>query len=273
MGCSERAGVTHPVVMPDPVRFTLIGGATALIEFSGVRFLTDPTFDPAGTEFRSGGYVLQRTSDPAARPASVLPVDAVLLSHDHHFDNLDASGRQFLPRARRALTTQAGAGRLGGNAIGLAPWESYSFAAPGGGQVTVTATPARHGPEGGDRGPVIGFVLTDPAASENTTYISGDTVWYEAITEIAGRFRVSYAFLFMGAARVEAVGPQHLTLTAEEGIKVAKALPDARIIPLHFEGWRHFSENRAAIERAFQDAGLEKRLLWGEPGVCLDLNR
>ena len=82
----------HPVIMSDPVRFTLIGGATALIEFSGIRFLTDPTFDRAGAEFRSGSYVLERISDPAARPETVLPVDAVLLSHDHHFDNLDASG-------------------------------------------------------------------------------------------------------------------------------------------------------------------------------------
>ena len=67
---------------------------------------------------------------------------------------------------------------------------------------TVTATPARHGPAGGDRGPVIGFVLTDCNAGENTTYISGDTVWYEGLAEVAARFEIHYAVLFMGAARV-----------------------------------------------------------------------
>jgi len=261
----------HPVTMSDPVRFTLIGGATALIEFSGIRFLTDPTFDRTGAEFRFGSYVLERISDPAAGPDSVLPVHAVLLSHDHHFDNLDASGRHFLARADCVLTTHAGAERLGGNAIGLAPWESYSIATPGGAQVTVTATPARHGPAGGDRGPVIGFVLTDSTAGEKTTYISGDTVWYEGVAEAAARFRIYYAVLFMGAARVEAVGPHHLTLTAVEGVEVARALPGARIIPLHFEGWRHFSEGREAIERAFRIAGLDERLFWGEAGVRLDL--
>ncbi len=254
--------------MPHPVRFTLIGGATALIEFSGVRFLTDPTFDPAGAEFRSGSYVLERIAGPALSAGAVLPVNAVLLSHDHHFDNLDGSGREFLPRADRVITTHAGAERLGGNAIGLAPWESYSI-----GGVVVTATPARHGPADGDRGPVIGFVLTDSTAAGNTTYISGDTVWYEAIAEVAARFRIRYAFLFMGAARVAAVGRHHLTLTAEEGVKAAKALPDALIIPLHFEGWRHFSENRGDIEGAFNRAGLGTRLFWGQPGVQLDLAR
>ena len=267
----ETADGGDKPTMSDAVYFTYIGGATALIEFSGVRFLTDPTFDSAGAEFRSGSYVLERISDPAAVPGGVLPVNAVLLSHDHHFDNLDASGRHFLMRADRVLTTKAGAERLGGNAIGLAPWESCSIATPGGAQVAVTATPARHGPAGGDRGPVIGFVLTDSITGENTTYVSGDTVWYEGIAEVAARFRIHYAVLFMGAARVEAVGPHHLTLTAAEGVEIARALPGAPIIPLHFEGWRHFSEGREAIERAFRSAGLEERLFWGEAGVRLDL--
>jgi L-ascorbate metabolism protein UlaG (beta-lactamase superfamily) len=120
---------------------------------------------------------------------------------------------------------------------------------------------------------VIGFVLTDSTARENTTYVSGDTVWYDGIADVAARFQITYAVLFMGAARVEAVGPHHLTLTADEAVEVARALPGARIIPLHFEGWRHFSEGREDIERAFRSAGLVERLFWGEAGVRLDLPR
>jgi L-ascorbate metabolism protein UlaG (beta-lactamase superfamily) len=257
--------------MLDDTRFTYIGGATALVEFSGLRFLTDPSFDPPGTEFRSGAYVLQRTSGPALDPESLPSVDAVLLSHDHHFDNLDGSGRQFLPRARRVLTTKEGAERLGGNAAGLDPWESTTISAPHGAQVVVTATPARHGPAGGDRGPVIGFILSVSDKPDPAVYVSGDTVWYDAIEEIARRFPIRCAVLFMGAARVEAVGPHHLTLTAQEAVQVARTMPDARIIPLHFEGWRHFSEGRADIETAFREAGLGNRLLWGKPGAPLRL--
>ena len=40
-------------------------------------------------------------------------IDAVLLSHDQHSDNLDHSGRDFLKQAKRVLTTEAGAKRLG----------------------------------------------------------------------------------------------------------------------------------------------------------------
>ena len=63
--------------------------AAALIEVAGLRLLTDPTFDAAGAEFRSGAYVLQKTEDPAIDATQIGHLDAVLLSHDHHFDNLD----------------------------------------------------------------------------------------------------------------------------------------------------------------------------------------
>lgn len=255
--------------MPDDLQFTYIGGATALIEFAGLRFLTDPSFDPAGTEFRSGTYVLQRTAGPALPPDALLPVDAVLLSHDHHFDNLDGSGRAFLSHANQVLTTKAGSERLGGNSLGLEHWQSVTIPASNGRRVIVTATPARHGPPGGDRGPVIGFVLTAADTPDSAVYVSGDTVWYEGIAEISKRFPIRVAILFMGAARVAAVGPHHLTLTAQEGVNVARALPEARIIPLHFDGWRHFSESRSDIEQAFREAGLENRLVWGEPGVAV----
>jgi hypothetical protein len=49
-------------------------------------------------------------------------VDAVLLSHDQHDDNLDAVGRALLPVAGAVVTTTPGAKRLGREARGLAPW-------------------------------------------------------------------------------------------------------------------------------------------------------
>ncbi len=48
---------------------------------------------------------------PAVTPEELQPIDAVLLSHDHHFDNLDHAGRQMLSTAGRVLTRMAGAER------------------------------------------------------------------------------------------------------------------------------------------------------------------
>ena len=255
------------------LQLTYIGGPTALLEVGGLRLLTDPTFDPGGSEYRTPVYVLRKTQGPALAPEAVGAVDVVLLSHDHHFDNLDHAGRRLLATAARVLTTTAGAGRLGGNAVGLAPGQSHAVSTRNGRLLRITATPARHGPPDGDRGPVIGFVLAFADHPEQVVYVSGDTVWYDAIAEVGRRFTPDVAVLFAGAARVREVGPAHLTLTAAEAVTAAQAFPAALIVPLHFEGWAHFSESRGEIEHAFAAAGLAHRLRWPVPGQALDLSR
>jgi L-ascorbate metabolism protein UlaG (beta-lactamase superfamily) len=253
----------------DNLSITYIGGATALLEIEGLRFLTDPTFDPAGSEYTTPVYTLRKTMDPAIAADAIGRIDAVLLSHDHHFDNLDHAGRELLPSAGKVLTTVAGAERLGGNAVGLANWHSVEIESRNGRRLRITGTPARHGPPDGDRGPVTGFLITDATAATTTPpaiYVSGDTVWYDGLVPVASSADVRVALLFLGAARVKEVGPAHLTFAATEAVEAAKAFPNAVIVPLHYAGWRHFSEGRAEIQGAFDNAGIGERLRWPEPG-------
>lgn len=143
------------------------------------------------------------------------------------------------------------------------------MAAPEGQVLRVTGTPARHGPAHLDRGPVTGFAMAFTDALDHAVYVSGDTVWYEGVAEVARRFDVRAAVLFMGAARVPAVGPEALTMTAEDGIKAARAFSEAAIIPLHYEGWAHFTESREAIACAFDDAGIGHRVRWMKLGATV----
>ncbi len=248
------------------LHITYVGGPTALVDWGGLRLLTDPTFDLAGTEYPTGAYTLRKTDNPAVQPDQLGPVDAVLLSHDHHSDNLDRIGRGLLSEAREVLTTVEGAERLRGNAIGLSPWQQTQLVAPDGSILHITATPARHGPALGDRGPDVGFLLAFQDDPDNAIYVSGDTVWYEGVEEVSRRFTVKVAILFMGAARVAAAGDSPLTFTAAEAVDAARAFAQAEIVPLHFEGWMHFSESRPEIERAFRNARLADRIRWLERG-------
>ena len=116
---------------------------------------------------------------------------------------------------------------------------------------------------------MTGFVLAFTDALDQAVYISGDTVWYEGVAEVARRFDVRAAVLFMGAARVPAVGPEALTMTAEDGIQAARAFSRAAIIPLHYEGWAHFTESREVIARAFSEAGIGPRVRWMELGTTI----
>jgi L-ascorbate metabolism protein UlaG (beta-lactamase superfamily) len=257
--------------LPAPT-LTYIGGPTALLNVDGLRLLTDPTFDPGGTHHpaASGAYVLVKTMSPALDPAALGPLDAVLLSHDHHADNLDARGRALLQDVPHVFTTKDGAERLGSGATGLRPWECRTLRGATG-DVRVTATPARHGPEGGDRGPVIGFVVESFGDHPVTIYATGDTVWYPGVADVAKQFHVDAVLAFVGAARVAVAGPHPLTLTAEEAVLVANAFPRAYVVPLHFEGWAHFSEGRAEVEAAFRAGGMTERLRWPVPGRPIQL--
>jgi L-ascorbate metabolism protein UlaG (beta-lactamase superfamily) len=246
---------------------TLIGGPTALIEIDGFRLLTDPTFDLPGI-YQLPHVKLEKLSGPALAADAVGEIDAVLLSHDQHSDNLDESGKHFLPKARRVLTTVVGAKRLGGNAEGLAPWDSTELSGNGR-SLTVTATPARHGPHGIEplAGDVIGFVVASKQG--RPIYISGDTVWYDGVAEVARRFKAGVVMPFAGAAQTR--GPFHLTMDTNDTIETARAFDDAVIVPVHTDGWAHFKQNAQDLRASFDALGFGPRLKLLEPGVATEI--
>lgn len=110
----------------------LVGGPTAVLDYGGLRWLTDPTFSAPG-EYAGG---LVKTTGPALSAMEVGSVDVALVSHDHHADNLDPAGRAMLAAAAHVFTTKDGAGRLGGAVVGLDAWETATLRRPGGGTVT-----------------------------------------------------------------------------------------------------------------------------------------
>jgi len=247
----------------------LVGGPTAVLEFGGLRMLTDPSFDPPGET----PHGLRKIAASAAGPDDVLPIDLVLLSHDHHDDNLDVSGRAFLERAGRTLTTKAGAERLGGNATGLDPWESIEVDRPGGATLTVTAVHAQHGPDGTDHitGPVIGFVLR--ADDLPTLYVSGDNASVDVVRAIAERAGpIELAVLFCGGVSLpHRFDGAYLTLSADAAAQAAEVLGARAVVPVHFEGWAHFTQGADDLRASFAAAGIADRLVVPESGESVSL--
>lgn len=44
--------------------------------------------------------------------------------------------------------------------------------------------------------------------------------------------------------------------------------PNATIIPLHYEGWKHYTKNEKDVQRSYQVIGIEGRLTILAPGVA-----
>ncbi|GAA3732342.1 L-ascorbate metabolism protein UlaG (beta-lactamase superfamily) [Spinactinospora alkalitolerans] len=249
----------------------VFGGPTALFEYGGLRFLTDPTFDEPGDYQVPSGPALTKTAPAAGAPADLGPVDVVLLSHDEHADNLDDSGRALLAEIPLTLTTPGGGERLGDKAKGMVDWEQVKLDRPGGGTVTVTAVPAVHGPAPREEvepfaGQVVGFVLTGQGLP--TVYVSGDNASLELVGQIAERFSpVDTAVLFAGAPRFPMLfDGRPIVLDSTQAVEATRLLDAPRVVPVHYDGWAHFTEGRRELETAFAEAGLTDRLDWGSRG-------
>ncbi|MFF0286832.1 MBL fold metallo-hydrolase [Streptomyces sp. NPDC005262] len=243
----------------------VFGGPTALFEYAGLRFLTDPTFDAPGDYPRPDGRRLTKTAPSSGRPADLGRIDVVLLSHDEHPDNLDHSGRALLADVPLTLTTPGGGQHLGKGARGLTDWESVELDRPGGGTITVTGVPAIHGPGPREEveavtGQVVGFVLTGDGLP--TVHVSGDNASLDAVREIAERFApVDTAILFAGAPRFPNLfAGACIVLDSAQAAEAATILGARRVVPVHYDSWAHFTEGREELVAAFTAAGLADRL-------------
>ena len=233
------------------LRLTHIGGPTVLVEVDGWRLLTDPTFDAPGRRYRFGwGTSSRKTTGPALPAGDLGRIDAVLLTHEHHADNLDDTGRSLLPTVPVVVTTVSGAARLGGHARGIRPWETTRLESPDRPPIEITATPCRHGPPLSRLvvGDVIGFALRRVAGRGAHVWISGDTVLYDGVRQVAERFRIDTAILHLGGVRFPITGPVHYSMTAAEAVELCRAIDARVVVPVHYEGWSHFHEGRDAIE-------------------------
>jgi L-ascorbate metabolism protein UlaG (beta-lactamase superfamily) len=244
--------------------------AMVLLEIGPFRLLTDPVLDDAGTTFDYGPVHLEKTSRRRVSTAELGLIDAVLLSHDQHGDNLDNAGREFLATVPLVLTTPLAASRLQrAQAEGLEPWASRVLKASDGASIRVTAVPAQHGPEGTQEatGPVTGFMIEWEGQTSGPLYISGDTVVFEGTEEIVARYApVGLAVLHVGHVELEPMKGAFLSMSGSEAAAFAERLGAGAVLPIHFEGWRHFTEPEEAARSAFASSPVADRVQWLNAG-------
>jgi L-ascorbate metabolism protein UlaG (beta-lactamase superfamily) len=111
-------------------------------------------------------------------------------------------------------------------------------------------------------GDVIGFALNGGAV-----WISGDTVLYEGVRSVADRLTVDVALIHLGGVQFGVTGPLRYTMTARDALELCDLIKPRLAIPIHYEGWKHFREGRAAIERTDK----QQRFRWIEIGVPTEI--
>ncbi|MFE5407637.1 MBL fold metallo-hydrolase [Microbacterium sp. NPDC056569] len=264
------------------MRVTRIGGPTALVEWEGWRILTDPTFDPPGRTYSFGfGTSSRKTTGPAIGLSEIGEVDLVLLSHHHHADNLDDAGREGLSAARTVLTTVAGAKSLTAKGVhpdarGLTAGDAVTLTADGKPDLVITATPCRHGAPLTRPivGPVVGFALSLRDSARPGLWVTGDTVMYGDLRRAATGMRPDVALVHIGAVRFPLTGPLAYTMDADDAVELIRLAQPGVAVPVHVEGWSHFSQQEEAAGKVFDAApgSVREKVRWAPLGVPVDLS-
>lgn len=260
-----------PAGFKSKVEMTFIGTATAILSIDGVNFITDPAFDAAGTTYEFGPITLQSLEAPALGLDQLPTIDAVLLSHEDHPDNLDTAGRTLLD-GRTVVTTPDGASKLKPRPAvhAIRPWETLALKI-GGKDFNITGTPCVHFP-GGE---VTGFIIhtasfgTSPDGLPNAIYFSGDTIYLEELVEMRKKYHIALSIINLGAVIVP--GPEEplqITLDGKSAVKLVQEIGADVIVPMHFDSWKHFTEPSTESAKVFAEAGLNDKVIWLEPGVA-----
>jgi L-ascorbate metabolism protein UlaG (beta-lactamase superfamily) len=264
-----------------------IGNATVLLRYAGFTLLTDPNFIHRGESVPLGyGLSTERLTDPAIEIDDLPRLDAVILSH-FHGDHFDEVAQERLDRELPIITNPQAAATLDEIGfrlpVGLDTWQSHELASVEG-RLRITALPAQHAPAALSvalpdvMGSCIEMWRTNGSASVDTSappdlrmYISGDTIMYEGIQEIADRVpQIDIALVHLGGTRVMGLT---VTMDADQGLEWMRTVKPELAVPIHYNDYEAFKSPLTDFQARVNEAGLEGQVRYVAHGDRLPLRR
>lgn len=242
-----------------------IGNATLLIRYTGFAILTDPTFVHMHEKVNLGcGLKSKRLTNPALEIKDLPSIDLIVLSH-FHGDHFDQAAQRDLDKSLPIVTTSHSAKELNkrgfNNTYKLDKWQSISFS-KGDVKIVITATPGRHGPLPVSMllPSVMGSILDFHGPKNNLfrLYITGDTLVYSQIKEIAKRYNdVDIALLHLGGTRIMGI---FVTMNGKQGVEMFNIINPRIAIPIHYNDYDVFKSPLEDFKAEIKNAGLDNRV-------------
>jgi L-ascorbate metabolism protein UlaG (beta-lactamase superfamily) len=240
------------------ITFAWLGHATVLINFYGVRILTDPAFSPrVGIDALIATLGPKRLVAPALRFDQLPPVDLVLLSHAH-MDHMDVPTLARFNADQRVVTARDTSEFLKPTKLRQVTelsWNESHTLQTARGELRVEAFEVKHWgrrwPSDRERG-YNGYILRREGRA---LLFGGDT----AMTPLFGNLRPRGPF----AAAIMPVGAYnpwiHAHCTPEEAVHMADAAGAERIAPIHHATFKLSDEpTTEPLERTEQILAAEQ---------------
>jgi L-ascorbate metabolism protein UlaG (beta-lactamase superfamily) len=231
------------------VTFAWIGHATVLINFFGIKILTDPVLF-ARIGIRLPGFTIgpKRLTAPALQFHEVPPIDLILLSHAH-FDHLDLRTLRCFGESTTVITARATSDLLRHtrfrNVTELDWGERNSFKASAG-ELNVSAFPVNHWGARKQRDTYRGYNGYLLERKGRRIVFTGDTAMTDSFAEIRRQGAIDVAIISIGAYNPWI----HSHCSPEQAVEMANAAGARFIIPVHHQTFRlSFERFREPIER------------------------
>ncbi|MCJ1373440.1 hypothetical protein MMC20_004668 [Loxospora ochrophaea] len=271
-----------------------VGTATTIIEWKGLRVMTDVQFNSQMLP-RSPGVTGTRKTNPAIDLHDLPPIDCVLLSHYHadHFDqDVEASLRRDLP----IITTPHAKTHLEGKGPGeafqdvhaLDFFESLIVDFAGGDNqpkkpaIKVTGMPGKHVPNG-VLGAANDFLHAVPPTNGWMVELgrgardSTDTNWecgyrqvvncVNELKEIPERYKgqnIDLMLVHLGGTTIPSPSLPLLmvTMDAKQGLELVQLINPDLTIPVHYDDYDVFLSPLADFKKVMDEAGLSDKVVY-----------
>ena len=240
----------HPAKWDDgQITMAWLGHATVLINFFGVKIITDPAlFSRVGVRLPGLTLGPKRLTAPALTVRELPPLDIVLLSHAH-FDHFDLRTLRRFDHSTRVITATGTSDLLQGTGLPDVTelgWGESSAIRTSAGDIKITAFRVQHWGarmQHDDHRGYNGYLLE---RNGRRIIFGGDTAMTDAFGELRSRGPIDVAVMSIGC-----YNPWIRThCTPEQAVEMATDAGAEFILPIHHQTFRlSFEPFREPIER------------------------
>src|SRR6266566_4664725 len=231
------------------VTLAWLGHATVLINFFGIKILTDPALFPR-IGIRLPGFTIgpKRLTAPALDVDELPKIDLILLSHAH-FDHLDLRTLRCFDEKTSVITARATSdllGRIRFREVTELDWREAKTLKTAAGEINVGALPVNHWGARKQRDTYRGYNGYLLERQGRRIIFAGDTAMTNTFAELRQYGDVDLAIMSIGA-----YNPWIRShCTPEQAIEMANAAGARFIMPVHHQTFRlSFEPLREPIER------------------------
>lgn len=228
----------QPAIWSDAqVTLAWLGHATVLINFFGIKILTDPVLFPR-VGIRLLGLTIgpKRLTAPALEFHELPSVDFVLLSHAH-FDHLDLRTLHCFDQSTSVITAHATRDLLKGTRFSHVTelqWSQSKSLSTAAGEIEITAFSVNHWGARTQRDTYRGYNGYLIKRSGRRIIFAGDTAMTENFTALRRHGPIDVAIMCIGAYNPWT----HSHCTPEQAIEMANAAGARFIMPVHHQTFR-----------------------------------